>query len=104
MTTPSLSPTLARTKFEELITDIRPELHRYATRMIGSVVDGEDDDWRLDLGAVEHRPAILVYDPCERSSQPVYFMLLSWDDAQVSHIRDYRYARYVMRDAAVARV
>jgi RNA polymerase sigma-70 factor (ECF subfamily) len=297
MTTPSLSPTLARTKFEELITDIRPELHRYATRMIGSVVDGEDvvqealakaysslptissvanmrgwlfriahnkaidhlrrsshqhleyldehlllaepdspleeqelvavalsvflklapkqrscvilkdvigysladisellgatvpeikaalhrgrarlrelsksvtadaptpvdarerellaryidrfnardfdairamladevrldvinrakyhgvaevghyfhnyelvDDWSLDLGAVEHRPAILVYDPCERSSQPVYFMLLSWDDAQVSHIRDYRYARYVMRDAAVARV
>jgi hypothetical protein len=28
-------------------------------------------------------------------------MLLAWRDAQVSHIRDYRYAPYVMRDAEV---
>jgi len=62
------------------------------------------DDWRLALGTVEQRPAILVYDPRESSSQPIYFMLLAWDDAQVSHIRDYRYAPYVMRDAAVAGV
>jgi len=62
------------------------------------------DDWRLALGMVEQRPAILVYDPRERSSQPAYFMLLAWDGAQVSLIRDYRYARYVMRDAAVAEV
>jgi RNA polymerase sigma-70 factor, ECF subfamily len=62
------------------------------------------DDWRLALGTVENRPAILVYDPRERSSQPIYFMLLAWDDAQVSHIRDYRYARYVIADAAVAGV
>src|SRR4029453_10761046 len=40
------------------------------------------DDWRLALGAVENRPAILVYDSRERSSQPVYFMLLAWDHAQ----------------------
>jgi RNA polymerase sigma-70 factor (ECF subfamily) len=59
------------------------------------------DDWRLALGAVENRPAILVYDPREQSSQPVYFMLLVWDGAQVSLIRDYRYVRYVMRDADV---
>src|SRR5262245_40757491 len=38
----ALSPTRARAEFEALITDIRPELHRYATRMIGSVVDAED--------------------------------------------------------------
>src|SRR5262245_21337591 len=62
------------------------------------------EDWRLAVGAVEQRAAILVYDPRQSSPQPVYFMLLSWDDAQVSHIRDYRYARYVMRDAAVAGV
>jgi RNA polymerase sigma-70 factor, ECF subfamily len=42
MTTPSLAPTLVRAEFEALIADIRPELHRYAARMIGSVVDGED--------------------------------------------------------------
>ena len=28
-------------------------------------------------------------------------MLLEWDAAQVSLIRDYRYARYVMRDADI---
>src|SRR5215470_11917560 len=44
MTSPSLSPTLARARaeFEELVKEIRPELHRYCARMIGSVVDGED--------------------------------------------------------------
>jgi DNA-directed RNA polymerase specialized sigma24 family protein len=44
MTTPSLSPTLARARaeFEALVKDIRPELHRYCARMIGSVVDAED--------------------------------------------------------------
>ncbi len=39
---PPRSPTRARAEFEELITDIRPQLHRYAARMIGSVVDAED--------------------------------------------------------------
>ena len=44
MTTPLVSPTLARARaeFEELVKDIRPELHRYCARMVGSVVDAED--------------------------------------------------------------
>lgn len=32
----------ARAEFEKLVSEIRPELHRYCTRMTGSVVDGED--------------------------------------------------------------
>jgi len=36
------SPTLTPSEFEALVEDIRPELHRYATRMTGSVIDGED--------------------------------------------------------------
>lgn len=32
----------ARAEFEDLIKDIRPELHRYAARMVGSIIDGED--------------------------------------------------------------
>ena len=31
-----------RRQFLALVDDIRPELHRYATRMTGSVADGED--------------------------------------------------------------
>ncbi len=44
MMTSSISPILlqARAKFEELIKDIRPELHRYVARMVGSAIDGED--------------------------------------------------------------
>ena len=58
-------------------------------------------DWHLALGTVENRPAILVYDTNDAVSQPAYFILLAWHDAQVSLIRDYRYARHVMRDASV---
>ena len=32
----------ARSSFIELVAEIRPELHRYCTRMTGSLVDGED--------------------------------------------------------------
>jgi RNA polymerase sigma-70 factor (ECF subfamily) len=32
----------ARHQFLELVAEIRPELHRYCTRLTGSVVDGED--------------------------------------------------------------
>ena len=39
-----ISPTLARARaeFEDLIKDVRPDLHRYIAHMIGSVVDAED--------------------------------------------------------------
>jgi RNA polymerase sigma-70 factor (ECF subfamily) len=59
------------------------------------------DDWHLALGAVERRPAILVYSSREPSAQPAYFMLITWSNAQAAHIRDYRYAAYVMRDADI---
>jgi RNA polymerase sigma-70 factor (ECF subfamily) len=34
--------TEARTRFLELVSEIRPELHRYCARLTGSVIDGED--------------------------------------------------------------
>lgn len=58
-------------------------------------------DWHLGLGIVEGHLAILVYNPHEPSPLPTYFMLLHWDNRQVTKIRDYRYARYVMRDATI---
>lgn len=44
MDTSTSSPTLARSRpeFEDLVKNIRPELHRYVARMVGSVIDGED--------------------------------------------------------------
>lgn len=38
----SPNPTKTPADFEDLIKDLRPELHRYVARMIGSVIDGED--------------------------------------------------------------
>jgi RNA polymerase sigma-70 factor (ECF subfamily) len=62
----------------------------------------QKDDWHFGLGLVEGRLAILAYDLHEGSRQPAYFLLITWGDAQVSVIRDYRYARYVMRDTKIA--
>jgi RNA polymerase sigma-70 factor, ECF subfamily len=64
----------------------------------------ETHDWRFAVGTVEGRPAILGYDLSEESTQPAYFMLLTWEDDQVSLIRDYRYARYVIQDAAITQL
>jgi RNA polymerase sigma-70 factor (ECF subfamily) len=59
------------------------------------------DDWRLGLGTVEGRLAILVYDPRTKATTPTYFMLITWQNGQVTHIRDYHYARHVIHEAQV---
>ncbi|MCA6119809.1 sigma-70 family RNA polymerase sigma factor [Bradyrhizobium sp. WSM 1738] len=56
-------------------------------------------DWHLVPGLVEGRPAILVFDPNERGSGPKYFMLLDWSAGQVTVIRDFRHAAYVIDGA-----
>jgi len=35
-------PEPARAEFDQLLTELRPKLHRYCARMTGSVIDGED--------------------------------------------------------------
>lgn len=59
------------------------------------------EDWYLKIGTVENRPAILIFNPQEISLRPAYFMLLKWDGARVSQIRDYRYARHVIQEAEI---
>ncbi len=61
----------------------------------------EATDWRLVLGTMEGRLAILGY-LADEPTTPSYFMLLTWAGDRVSFIRDYRYARYVLRDAEVS--
>jgi RNA polymerase sigma-70 factor, ECF subfamily len=91
-----------------LADEVRLDLVNRTTRQ-GRVAVGEYfhrynqvDDWQLGLGAVEGRPAILVYTTGEPQSQPAYFILLAWEHEQITCIRDYRYAQYVMRDAKIA--
>jgi RNA polymerase sigma-70 factor, ECF subfamily len=88
-----------------LADDVRLDLANRTTRQgraeVGEYFHRYDelDDFHLALGVVENRPAILFYDTRAPGSQPAYFILLAWENAQVSLIRDYRYAPYVMRDA-----
>jgi RNA polymerase sigma-70 factor, ECF subfamily len=56
-------------------------------------------DWRLALGLVEGRPAVLVSDPDDREGRPLYFVLLGWRGNKLLAIRDFRYARYAMEGA-----
>ena len=59
------------------------------------------EDWLVRAGSVEGRPAVLVFNAQEPAGAPSYFVLLDWVDGEVTRIRDYRYARYVMADAEV---
>ena len=56
------------------------------------------DGWHMALGRVEDRLAVLVYEREAVTVEPVYFILLTWHESRLVHIRDYRYARYVMGD------
>jgi RNA polymerase sigma-70 factor (ECF subfamily) len=59
-------------------------------------------DWHFAPGIVENRPAILVFDPqIESATRPVYFLLLTIENEQVSAIRDYRYARHVADETEI---
>jgi RNA polymerase sigma-70 factor (ECF subfamily) len=71
-------------------TAVGEYFHRY------SQIDG----WRVVLGAVEGRPALLVYETADDTPGPAYFVTIGWRDGRVTAIRDFRYARYVMRDTA----
>ena len=59
-------------------------------------------DWHFAAGAVEKNPAILVFNPQEKSEQPYYFITLEISENKVIQIRDYRYADYVITDASVS--
>jgi len=47
---------------------------------------------------VEGREVIAVFENTA-DPKPSYFMWLEWRDGRISFIRDYRYARYVVKDA-----
>jgi RNA polymerase sigma-70 factor (ECF subfamily) len=62
---------------------------------------GALEDWRLAVGLVDGRPAVLVFDREEPDGRPIYFVLLGWSGGKVALIRDFRYARYVTEGAEV---
>jgi RNA polymerase sigma-70 factor (ECF subfamily) len=58
-------------------------------------------DWGCKLGWVDGQPAILVRRQASKVDSPSYFIALEWDHGQVSSIRDFAHARYVMESADI---
>src|SRR5260370_37276176 len=52
----------ARAKFERLVGELRPKLHRYCARMTGSAVDGEDIVQDALMKALAALPNVGVID------------------------------------------
>jgi RNA polymerase sigma-70 factor, ECF subfamily len=53
----------AAASLDRLLVDMRPRLHRYCARMVGSVIDGEDVVQDALIKAVESAPAMPLGNP-----------------------------------------
>lgn len=60
-------------------------------------------DWRLIVGFVDGRPAILSHHPDDVAKVPTNFILLEWDGETISQIRDFHHAEYVIESADICR-
>lgn len=56
----------------------------------------EVTQWQFALGAVEGRPAMLVFDSTGPMERPAHFVLIGWSQSQISEIRDFLFAPYVL--------
>jgi RNA polymerase sigma-70 factor (ECF subfamily) len=57
--------------------------------------------WRLVVGLVDRRPALLAFDPDDVLGRPMYFLVLEWAGDRVVAIRDFRYARYALEGTEI---
>jgi RNA polymerase sigma-70 factor (ECF subfamily) len=56
----------------------------------------EETRWRFALGAVEGRPAMLVFDSTGPMERPSHFVLIDWSASRIIRIRDFLFAPYVL--------
>ena len=56
----------------------------------------EATKWRFALGAVEGRPAMLVFDSAGPMERPAHFVLIDWSESRIVAIRDFLFAPYVL--------
>jgi len=63
---------------------------------------GQTQGWHAWPGVVEGRPAVLIRQHRRTDGLVDYFVVLGWSGEQVSTIRDFLFARYVMADVEPA--
>jgi len=59
----------------------------------------EEPKWRFAFGAVEGRPAMLVFDATGTTARPSHFVLLEWHADKIAAIRDFLFTPYILDDA-----
>jgi RNA polymerase sigma-70 factor (ECF subfamily) len=78
----------------ELVNRLRMEGRDSISRYFTAYVEAAK--WRYAFGAIEGRPALLVFDTTTSTDKPAHFALLEWRDGQIARIRDFLYAPYVL--------
>lgn len=73
--------------------NISPYFTRYA----------QETKWRFSFGAIEGRPAMLVFDS-GAMERPAHFVLVDWRNDRISTIRDFLFAPYALESADWARL
>lgn len=68
----------------------RDKISAYFTRY------AEEEKWVFALGAVEGRPAMLVFDHDGPMARPSHFVLIDWAEGRIIEIRDFLFAPYVL--------
>ena len=68
----------------------REQIGRYFTRY------AEETRWRFSFGAIEGRPAMLVFDRGGPQGKPAHFVLIDWQGDRIAVIRDFLFAPYAM--------
>ena len=56
----------------------------------------QETKWRFALGAIEGKPAMLVFDSTGPMERPAYFVLVDWRNDRIAAIRDFLFAPYVL--------
>ncbi len=76
----------------------REKIGLYLTRY------AQETKWRFALGAVEGRPAMLVFDSTGTMEKPSHFVLIDWSESRIIGIRDFLFAPYVLETLDWARL
>ncbi len=56
----------------------------------------EETKWRFAFGAVDGRPAMLVFDSTGPMAKPAHFVLIQWRGERIAAIRDFLFAPYAL--------
>ncbi len=68
----------------------RDKIGQYFTRY------AQAPHWRFELGAVDGRPAMLVFDANGPMKMPAHFVIVEWRDGRIAEIRDFLFTPYVL--------